>query len=172
MRELVWAIVILLGLFFVLCLTGSVRAQVNSNKFFPPPEYDHDYQGDLTIKMADTIEELRILCATGAQSNPNLLACSQHNETSCLIIMVRDEVMRQRGFSTGLLLQHERGHCNGWPGDHGGGIALKAGQYWVGQYVRTQLPRSWETEAQQIRNQKMCLPQGYSAGSLGSSPKR
>jgi len=34
--------------------------------------------------------------------------------------MVKDEVMRSRNWTTGLLLRHEIGHCNGWGADHEG----------------------------------------------------
>ena len=78
MRELVWAIVVCLFLSF-LCLSHAVHAEI-SPRILPPPEYDHEYEGDLTIKMVDTIQELKVLCQTGARSNPALLACSQFTE--------------------------------------------------------------------------------------------
>src|SRR6516165_6107420 len=91
--------------------TCVTQAQVKGFMILPPIEYDHDYEGDLTIKMVDSVEELRVLCDN---NTPQMLACSMNNARSCLIIMVKDEVMRQRGWTTGLLLRHERGHCNGW----------------------------------------------------------
>ena len=99
-------------------------------KIFPPPEYDHDYDGDLTIHIMNTLEELHVACAP--LKNPNLLACSWHNLRSCVIIMVKDELMRERGYTTGLMYRHERGHCNGWPGDHPGELPLYVGStHWV-----------------------------------------
>src|SRR5262245_28161505 len=58
-------------------------------KIFPPAEFDHPYDGDLTITMVDTLEELHKLCQI---ENPKLLACSRRNEWSCVIVMVKDEV--------------------------------------------------------------------------------
>jgi hypothetical protein len=81
----------------------------------PPAQYDKPYDGDLTIKMVATLEELQSACRV---TNAKMLACAIHNAKSCVIYMVADEVMRQRGWNTGLLLRHEIGHCNGWPGDH------------------------------------------------------
>ena len=104
----------------------------------PPEQYDHDYEGDLTIKIVDTIEELRALCKLDA---PQLLACSTHNSQSCLIVMVKDKVMRQRGWTTGLLLRHERGHCNGWPGDHAGERPLLTSTHWIPESERVTLSR-------------------------------
>jgi hypothetical protein len=59
---------------------------------FPPVEYDHYYEGDLTIRMVNTIEELRAAC--NIYSNQYLLACSILRPTACLSIIVKDEVMR------------------------------------------------------------------------------
>jgi len=102
----------------------------------PPGKYDHDYEGDLTIKMVDSVEELRALCK---QDNPQMLACSMHNSKACLIIMVNDDVMRIRGWTTGLLLRHEIGHCNGWAGDHPGERPLITSTHWVPESERVRL---------------------------------
>src|SRR6516164_10483837 len=102
----------------------------------PPEQYDHDYEGDLTIKIVDTLEELHALCKL---DGPQLLACSTHNSRSCLIVMVKDEVMRQHGWTTGLLFRHERGHCNGWGGDHAGERPLTSNTHWVAEYARVRL---------------------------------
>jgi hypothetical protein len=96
-------------------------------KIFPPVEYDHDYEGDLTIRIVDTLEELYAVCKLDRASTPYLLACSWHNDKSCLVVMVKDEVMRTRGYTTGLLFRHERGHCNGWSKDHENERTLPAG---------------------------------------------
>jgi hypothetical protein len=95
------------------------------------------------------------LCATGARSNPSLLGCSQRNEKSCLIILVSDEVARLRGYTTGLMLRHERGHCNGWGGDHIGGRPVQSDSYWAPPYERTKLPHEWEVEALRIKGKNL-----------------
>jgi len=81
----------------------------------PPPEYDRPYDGDLTIRVVPTFEALRVACNV---YNPAMLACARHNAKSCIVYLVEDELMRERGWNTGLLLRHEIGHCNGWPSDH------------------------------------------------------
>ena len=85
-------------------------------KYFilPPVEYDHYYEGDLTIQIVQTLDELRTACGKPT------LACAFPFEKSCVIIMVDDVVMRTRGWNTGVVLRHEIGHCNGWPEDHPG----------------------------------------------------
>jgi hypothetical protein len=85
------------------------------SKIFPPEEYDHYYEGDLTIRIVPTIEALRDVCGS---FYPRMLACAIRYPKNCVIYMVEDEVMRKEGWTTGLLLRHEIGHCNGWPGHH------------------------------------------------------
>jgi len=84
----------------------------------PPVEYDKHYDGDLTIKMVPSLEALYAAC--NIYNQPLMLACSWHNAKSCVIYLLDDEMMRKRGWNTGILLRHEIGHCNGWPGDHPG----------------------------------------------------
>jgi hypothetical protein len=84
--------------------------------------------------MVDTLEELHKICQL---DQPNLLACSRRNEWSCVIVMVRDEVMRERNWSTGMLLRHEIGHCNGWGADHEGQRGISSPTvYWAAPHVR------------------------------------
>jgi len=49
-------------------------------EILPPPEYDHNHEGDLTIKIVPTVVELQVLCNNYA---PKMLACSMHNAKSC-----------------------------------------------------------------------------------------
>src|SRR5262245_58753638 len=96
---------------------------IRPHLILPPVEYDKHYSGDLTIKIVPDIISLRAACST---DNETMLACAWHNDKSCVIYMVEDRIMRQRGWNTGLLLRHEIGHCNGWPVDHPGQRALTA----------------------------------------------
>jgi hypothetical protein len=107
-------------------------------RIFPPAEYDHYYEGDLTIKIVDSLEELHEVCQL---EGDKLLACSTHNHSSCIIVLVKDEVMRQRSWTTGMLLRHEMGHCNGWGGDHAGERSISwPTTHWVQDYMRVRLP--------------------------------
>jgi|SRR6516162_1137213 hypothetical protein len=108
------------------------------HRIFPPAEFDHYYEGDLTIKIVDTLQELHEVCQLDGE---NLLACSTRNHSSCIIVMVKDEVMRQRSWTTGMLLRHEMGHCNGWGGDHAGERSITwPTSHWVQDYMRVKLP--------------------------------
>jgi hypothetical protein len=107
---------------------------LKSFPILPPVEHDHYYEGDLTINMVDTLEELYAACG---MQNRFLLACSTHTRTACLITVVKDEVMRSKGWTTGLLLRHEIGHCNGWGPDHAGERALTApSPHWAPAHER------------------------------------
>jgi hypothetical protein len=88
----------------------------------PPAEYDIPYKGRLTIKTALSREDLLLACPN---INPQSLACAyRFNPENCLIIILHDRLIRERGWSTELVLRHELGHCNGWPGDHPGQRAI------------------------------------------------
>jgi hypothetical protein len=104
-----------------LAIPPAAPAKQQQRYILPPVEYDRYYEGDLTIKMVESVEELRDACGMKA---PQMLACSMHTATACLIIMVPDYVMRKAGWTTGVLLRHEIGHCNGWAGNHPGQRAI------------------------------------------------
>jgi hypothetical protein len=114
----------------------------------PPAEYDHDYAGDLTIRIVDTLNELYVLCS---QKNSSMLACARRNTQSCLITMVNDKIMRSRGYTTGILLRHEIGHCNGWGADHAGMRPLISSTHIVPESARVWVPIETEQEAARAR---------------------
>src|SRR5262249_58987305 len=121
---------------------GEVTAQERSVPIFPPAEYDHYYEGDLTIRIVATIEELYAICQL---KQPNLLACTLRNHHSCVIVLVDDDVMRRRSWTTGMLLRHEMGHCNGWPGDHPNERRISwPTTHWAHERLRIYVPSSIE----------------------------
>ena len=129
----------------------KASAQIVPNRvinFLPPKEYDHQYEGDLTIKIVDTQEELYALCAT---DKLYALGCAYPGEKSCIIIMVKDEVMRKKGWTTGLLFRHEQGHCNKWLGTHPGVRPLDKDTYWVSPSERVKIPQDRLDKAERVR---------------------
>ena len=62
------------GMVIALTWPSVANAQIVPNRgpimILPPVAYDHEYEGDLTIKIVDTFEELYALCA---QRKPNIL---------------------------------------------------------------------------------------------------
>jgi hypothetical protein len=113
MRTLHWASLVAAIAMVLAILVLPAFAQPRS--ILPPAQYDYPYEGDLAIKIVDSLDELRDLCRLS-----NRLACSTHTQYSCLIVMVNDETMRRHGYTTGMLFRHEQGHCNGWGADHAG----------------------------------------------------
>ena len=132
MRTLHWASLVAAIAMVLAILVLPAFAQPRS--ILPPAQYDYPYEGDLAIKIVDSLDELRDLCRLS-----NRLACSTHTQYSCLIVMVNDEIMRKRGYTTGLLFRHEQGHCNGWGPDHGGERPQPPGAM-VLLYLRPKLP--------------------------------
>jgi hypothetical protein len=116
----------------------------------PPVEFDHYYEGDLTIKIVDTLDELYALCAI---KNDTMLACALPAGKSCIVIMVRDEVMRKRGWTTGVIFRHEIGHCNGWAPDnvHVGQRPLESNTHWVPEAERIKIPSDRLQKATKIK---------------------
>jgi len=140
----------------LILIAVSAHAQIVPNRgpimILPPVVYDHEYEGDLTIKIVDTMQELYALCA---QENPYMLACSyaSYNDglRSCVIVMVKDELMRRKGWTSGLLFRHEQGHCNGWPGDHPGQRELTGNTFWVAPAERVKIPQDRLDKANRAR---------------------
>ncbi len=82
----------------------------------PPARFDHAYSGRITFVYGKSNYPLRCW---------NAYACTYSNYPApgqCLMYMPwRDEVIVGIKFdlpSWNTLLRHERGHCNGWPGNH------------------------------------------------------
>jgi len=84
----------------------------------PPAQYDRTFNGPLLITVVSTSDELKQRCFNF--NTPGMLGCAQLYAGKCEIFLLPDELIRERGWTTGLMIRHEIGHCNGWPGDHPG----------------------------------------------------
>lgn len=102
--------------------TGPVQAAMKPLAFqqqhLPPAEYDHAYDGKLTIVRAPDAQ-VRERCLTASTYNPafQMLGCSRRNTSgpnTCTIWIVTDDELRQLGWYYDIVLAHEVGHCNGW----------------------------------------------------------
>jgi hypothetical protein len=97
--------------------TTPVQAPALKPISLPPPEFDHEYKGQMIVTKWNDYSLIRLIC----KDIPTAIACSYrvHNsvtgkDISCLIMlgpMVHDDKRA---------LQHEIGHCNGWGSDHAG----------------------------------------------------
>jgi hypothetical protein len=85
--------------------------------FRPPPEYDKPFEGALVVRYFDD-DQIKQFCARGS------IACSIYfklpDSPMCILILPKNESLQKRGIEPDEVYRHENGHCNGWPGDHGG----------------------------------------------------
>lgn len=92
----------------------------------PPPEYDHVFQGRMIVESIPT-EDVAKACAhrlghlqfgqwydACAWSFPDPL---NPNQLACHELLPSDEPHDR----VAKLIEHEAGHCAGWPADHPGG---------------------------------------------------
>ena len=87
-------------------------------KLLPPEEFDHEYDGELTIKYM-TPDDIHRLCnpALNVKNGQQALACTRaflSLPKSCIIYMMTAQELEKRGWSYDIVLRHETGHCNGW----------------------------------------------------------
>lgn len=84
--------------------------------YYPAPEFDHPYKGELTIVTAQSAEELQKAC----RNVPAALGCSERWPTKCLITLAPDSIIKAHGWTMEAVIRHETAHCNGWHVDHRG----------------------------------------------------
>jgi len=86
----------------------------------PPLEYDHAPALPVSITDVSSEAELRRVCGwTTRQTDAIMVGCSMPLPKSCKIYLGPPQTDRT-GVTRNLVLRHEIGHCNGWPGDHAG----------------------------------------------------
>ena len=83
----------------------------------PPVEDDKPFMGKLKTIRGDAYL-MRTLCPK--TSYDPTLACSyaKHDGTECIVILADDGIIYDAGWTPQIIWRHERGHCNGWPGNH------------------------------------------------------
>jgi hypothetical protein len=91
----------------------------------PPLEYDHPYNGKVIVERSTSQAEIRSRC--DPSTFPYHLGCSRLRPDGCYILLADDEFIRKHGWTSDIVLRHEIGHCNGWPGDHRGGGSPRFG---------------------------------------------
>jgi hypothetical protein len=88
----------------------------------PPEEFDRPYQGILTITRGNA-EVMQKECPK--TPFPIALGCARRatlngEPYTCRVWVVEDSILQPTGWTYEIVLRHEVGHCNGWPGDHAG----------------------------------------------------
>jgi hypothetical protein len=79
---------------------------------FPPPKYDVPYEGELSIRLYSSMEDMRGACPNGH----NVLACSKVtvDHKRCEIDALTETAAKRAGLNYAFTLRHELAHCNGW----------------------------------------------------------
>ena len=99
--------------------SGIEYALIRPYAVIPPAEFDRPYKGKLTIIREPDLEKLRKQCSPTASPLVGAsIGCAHHDDTSCTVYLASDDAIRARGFTSAIVLRHEIGHCNGWPGGH------------------------------------------------------
>ena len=103
----------------LMALTTTADAQTaltpKTLAVLPPLEYDHPYEGRLTVTGGDK-DLMGQLCPKTAF--PVTLGCARRYNDSCSIVIATDEIIKAVGWTTEIVLRDEIGHCNGWPPSH------------------------------------------------------
>jgi hypothetical protein len=85
-------------------------------RYLPPSEYDHAYDGELTVLR--TLESVVFrACAVRLKPDQHPLGCSRITSSlprKCTVWIVTDEELKDGGWNYDIVLRHETGHCNGW----------------------------------------------------------
>ena len=109
------------------------RPGFTDTRLVPPKEYDRPYTGigigKLEVVYASSQDEVRRLCPGSAFPAAGAYGCahSEHNGYTggCRIIVAPEADLKRVGLWTALVIRHETGHCNGWPGDHRGALPIE-----------------------------------------------
>ena len=96
-------------------------AQLKHWPILPPIEFDGPYKGELIVTVVSHEELVRRCPGLWA----GVLACAKTygeriRPIRCEIFIEDEKAITARGYTRELMLRHEIGHCNGWPGDHPG----------------------------------------------------
>ena len=106
-----------------LALAATAANGGQTLRLMPPPEFDHAYDGRVDVVTARDRDHVRELCP-GAKFGVTLgaLACSIRYPASCTIVLAPEADIKATGVPLDVIMRHELGHCNGWPGDHKGAL--------------------------------------------------
>lgn len=87
-------------------------------RILPPPEYDHEYKGTMTVTRVANQAAVQAACAL---ASPTLGCAKIYRYTdACDVFIAADEVLEAYGLSYDVVFRHERAHCNGFRHDESG----------------------------------------------------
>jgi hypothetical protein len=96
-------------------LTPYYVEYLRSKNILPPPEYDREFKGELTIKRG-TQNDLRAACPNSFRPGNHAIGCAKRllDGQICIIYMLNDVGLQMIGWDYQIVLRHELGHCAGW----------------------------------------------------------
>lgn len=89
----------------------------------PPAEFDGPFAGEMVVQrmpqanVQASCDAMFAWAGYDIETTPQQLGCAAEVSGVCYIITI-DRMTD--GVTPQAVLRHERGHCNGWPEDHGG----------------------------------------------------
>jgi hypothetical protein len=112
----------LLGVAALALSLSPMEAQTTSDavgNVLPPIEYDQPYTGQLVILRGD---KARMAGLCPKTPFPITLGCvvKVQEGRGCIIVVANDDILKNTPWNYEMVLRHENGHCQNWPGDHRG----------------------------------------------------
>ena len=99
-------------------LTPEYEAWLRSKNYLPPPEFDHEYKGEMKI-IRGTQSDFRAACPTSFKAGNHAIGCMKmHLEgMPCVVYILNDAGLQMIGWDYDIVFRHERAHCAGWHHD-------------------------------------------------------
>ena len=85
----------------------------------PPVEFDRPYRSRLIVRTRRQRRAMKTACRW-PPSHPVKLGCAHAGVAQCVVYLRGNAEIRRQGWTRQIVLRHEIGHCNGWPGGHRG----------------------------------------------------
>ena len=97
-------------------LTPGYVEWLRQLNYLPPPEFDHEFKGELKV-VRGSQQELRTACPNSFHPGNIALGCTRLIYDTCTIYILNDQGLQATGWDYEIVLRHERAHCNGWRHD-------------------------------------------------------
>ena len=96
-------------------LTPAYVEYLRGISILPPPEFDHVFKGELTVKRG-TQNDLRSACPNSFDPSRPALGCAKRllDGQICVVYILNDIGLQMTGWDYEIVLRHEVAHCNGW----------------------------------------------------------
>jgi len=99
-------------------LTPKYVEYLRSISILPPPEFDREYDGMLTV-VRGTQQQLREACPNSFKPSNLAIGCAKpmFGGGTCIVFILNDAGLQMIGWDYEIVFRHERAHCVGWHHD-------------------------------------------------------